>query len=199
MEKHPWSRAMGTGRAHFPALPPAPLQRLAPGWRGQPRPPPPLRSHNPALRGTSLSSLARSVKLRLFHRALKGLQAPGATQALQTAGTGLQNRLLPHPVDLNPGHACPCDSNSAQAKAPLPALPRRSFPFVCKGTPLNERGCRAGMTHSQIVGEALRADGAHRGLTLRQRRLSEAWDKLMSIVLLFLSESKSKSNYKIQR
>jgi len=30
------------------------------------------------------------------------------------------------------------------------------------------------------------------------RRPSEAWDKLMSIVLLFLSESKSKSNYKIQ-
>lgn len=118
----------------------------------QPRPSPPLCSHSLALRGTSLSSLARNVKLRLLHRALKGLQAPGATQALQTAGTGLQNRLLPRPVDLNPGHACPHNSSSARAKAPLPALPRRSSPFVHKGTPLNGRGCSAGTAHSPIVG-----------------------------------------------
>lgn len=170
------------------------------GLARQPWPSPPLRSHSPALWGTSLSSLAHNVKLRLLHRALKGLQAPGATQALQTAGTGLQNnRLLPHLVDLNPVHACPCDSSSARAKAPLPALPRRSFPFVNKGTPLAEGGRGAGTTRSRRAGGGVEGRWCTpRSDLVTRRRQSEAWDKLMSIVLLFLSESKSKSNYKIQ-
>lgn len=166
----------------------------------QPRPSPQLRSHGPARQGTPLSLLTRNVKLQLLHRALKGLQAPGATQALQRAGTGLQNnRLLPCPIDLNPVHACPCDSNSARAKAPLPALSRCSFPSAHKGTPLAEGGRGAGTTRSRIAGGGIKGRWCMpRSDLVTQRRLGEAWDKLMSIVLLFLSESKSKSNYKIQ-
>lgn len=157
-----------------------------------------LHSHSPALQGTSLSSLAHSIKLQLLHRALKGLQAPEATQALQTTGTKLQHRLLPRPVDLNPVHACPCDSSSAWAKAPLPALPYCSFPFRHKGTPSAEGECGMEMTHSQIVGGGTEGRWyMPRPDLVTWRRPSKAWDKLTSIVLLFLSENKSKSNYKI--
>lgn len=147
-----------------------------------------------------LSVLAHSVKLQLLHCALKGLQAPGATQAPQAAGVGPQNnRLLPHPIDLNPVHACPSDSSSAPPMAPLPALPHRSSPFIHKETPLNKERWGEGTTHCQIVGGGVEGRWCTpRSDLATRRRPSEAWDKLMSIVLLFLSESKSKSNYKTQ-
>lgn len=147
-----------------------------------------------------LSVLAHYVKLQLLHCALKGLQAPGATQAPQAAGMGPQkNRLLPRPIDLNPVHACPSDSSSAPPTAPLSALPLRSSPVIHKGTPLNEEGCGEGTTRCQIVGGGARGRWCTpRSDLATQRRPSEAWDKLMSIVLLFLSERKSKSNYKTQ-
>lgn len=144
-----WKSALVTGRAHLTAESGSGLDR-------QPRPSPPPRSHSPALRGPSLSSLARNGKSRLLRRALKGLQAPGATQALQRAG-----RTTGCPSDSNPGHACPCDSSSARAKPPLPALFRLFFPFV-------RRGRGAGTTRSPMAGDAPRADGARQGLTLRR-------------------------------
>lgn len=163
MEKCPWSGLRG------PAEPISQLCRTDQLWAGETAVTVPTALLPWSGAAGDLSVLARSQCYTVvLHRALKGLQAPGATQALQTAGAGLQNnRLLPRPVDLNPVHACPCNSSSAQAKAPLPALPRCSSPFVRKGTPLNKRGPSPGTTRSQIAREALRADGACQGLTLR--------------------------------
>lgn len=133
----------------------------------------------PSSTAGDLSVLTCNVKLQLLHCALKGLQAPGTTQALQTAGMGLQNnKLLPHPIDLNPVHACPCNSSSTQGTVPLPALPRRSTPFEHKGSPLAEGGCSVGTTCSQAVGGGFQGRWCTpRTDLVTQRRPREAWDK----------------------